>query len=430
MYLSCLHPSTRTAICLTTLMVSAGFRAPAAPTPSLSLPEVLQRVTDLNPALSAERFRERAAAARIEQANLRPNPTLDLSLENFVGTGALRGIDGLEATVQANQLLERGNKREKRVALASTHHDITTRTFAVRQADILAATAEAYLATLGAQQRVAFATEPLQLARRTLDAVEARLAAAVASPAEVARARAALATARSEAALAEAALTRTRTALAALWGGTLDDVPTLTGNLQVPATLPAMQDFLARLPDHPRIDLAEATVARGRASLELAQAHAVQDISISGGVKFFREGSDAALVAGVSVPLPIRNKNQGNIRAARESLSGAELTVTTVRVELRAAFNAAWQDLVAAHQQATAIRNEVLPPTQEAAAVVREAYDQGQLPLIDLLDAQRALIDLQRQLLETAAAYGLALARIDALTDSSFPSLVSLINRP
>lgn len=414
---------------LALLLIAAGAQAQEPAPPTLSLEEALRRAAERNPALIAQTYRERAAEALIEQAGLHPNPTLGLSLENFAGTGRVQGVRGLETTVQASQTIERGGKREKRVALAGREREAAAKEFTVRQSEVLATTTAAYLEVLAAQQRLALSAEPLKLARETVAAVELRVKAGASSPAESARARAGLAAAQTEFARAEAGLAAARAALAATWGGTPDEVTNVAGTLRVPAGLPAQEVFLAKLAAHPRLDLQQSVIAGRRAALELEQAQAVQDITAGGGLRLLREGSDAALVAGVSVPLPIRNKNQGNIRAARETLSGAEQGVRTVEVELRSAFTAAWQDMVAAHAAAQGIRRDALPATQEAYTTVRHAYEQGQLPLIDVLDAQRSLVALRKDLLDAESAYATALARAEALTDPSFSAVSALISQ-
>jgi outer membrane protein, heavy metal efflux system len=412
-----------------TFLLASGVAAQEAAPPTLSLDEALRRTTERNPGLAAQGYAERAAEALIEQAGLRPNPTLDVSLENFAGTGGVQGVRGLESTVQASQTIERGGKRAKRVALAGREREAAANEFAVRRTEVLSAAATAYIGVLAAQQRLALAAEPLKLARETVSAVDQRVKAAIASPAEAARARVALAAAQADYARAEAGLATARAALAALWGGRPADVPRVAGLLQIPAELPAADPYLVKLAEHPRLVLQQSVIAGRRASLELEQAQAVQDVTVGGGLRFLREGTDAAFVAGVTVPLPVHNRNQGNIRAAREYLTGAELAVRAVEVELRAAFTAAWQDLTAAHTAAQNLRREALPATEEAYATVRHAYDQGQLPLIDVLDAQRALVGLRRELLDAEAAYATALARVEALTDASFATLTTLINR-
>ncbi|HTO03142.1 MAG TPA: TolC family protein, partial [Opitutus sp.] len=269
--------------------------------PSLSLSEALQRAESSNPSLVAQSFDERAAEALIEQANVRPGPTLDVTLENFAGTGTVGGIDRLESTVQANQTFERGGKREKRVALATRDHETAAQTSAVRRAEIRAQAATAYVALVAAQERLALATELLELARQALTLVNARVSAGAASSVEAARARAAVAVAQSDHNRAASTILFARSALAATWGGNASDVATVDGELRLPDEIPVESSFRARLATHPRLKMQSAIIAGRRAALTLEQAQAAQDVTAGGGVRFLREGSEVALVAAVSV---------------------------------------------------------------------------------------------------------------------------------
>lgn len=398
--------------------------------PPLTLDQALTRALERNPALAAQRYDERAASALIDQAGLRPNPQLEASLENFGGTGRVQGVRSLETTVQARQTLERGGKRDKRVAAANRDREAVAREFAVSRTEVLAAVAGAYVETVAAQHRVTLAEKPLQLARAMVEAVNVRVTAGAAYPSEAARARATLATAQVEFARAQGALTSARAALAATWGGVSSEVPRVAGTLRVPESPPNEAAFAGKLAGHAKIALQQSVIAQRRAALELQQAHAVQDVTVGGGLRFLHEGSDAAFVAGVSVPLPVRNRNQGNIRAARETLAGAEQRVRAVEAELRSAFSAAWQDLVAAHTHAQSLRRDALPATEEAYQAVRAAYERGALPLIDVLDAQHMLAVIRREILEAEANYAAAFVRLAALTEPTFASLTTLLQQP
>lgn len=397
---------------------------------SLRLSDALARAAGRNPGLAALVHGERAAEALIEQARLRPNPTLDLDAENFAGTGRRQGVREIEATLQARQALERSGKREKRIAVATRDREVAAKEYAVKRAEVLGATAVAFVETLAAQQRMAFAEEPVTLAREVLGAAERRVQAGTASAVEPARARAALATAQGALARARSELTAARARLAATWGGAPADVPLLRNSWPIPDALPAESALLEKLPAHPRVVLGQAMVEARRAMLELERAQATQDITVGGGVRFLREGSDAALVAGLSVPLPARNRNQGGIRAARENLAGAEQAVRAIEAELRAEFIAAWQEAGAAQAAALGLRRDALPAAREAHAIVRRAYEQGQLPLIDVLDAQRELIALRRELLEFEAKFAVAHARAEALADPTLPTTSKLLSLP
>ena len=419
--------SLRPSFCLPLLLLV--FTSLIAASEPLTLPQALALAAERHPALTAQAYAERAASARVEQADVRPAPTFEVGLENVLGTGRLQGVRSLETTVQASQTFERGAKRTKRVAVAGRERDLTAKEFAVRRAEILAATAAAYVHALAAQQRLTLAAEPLRLARETLALIESRARAGAASAIESARARAAVISAEAEFTRTESAFVSARATLAATWAADLAAVPptALPGTVRLPENLPEEFALRARLATHPRLDQQTALIAGRRAALDLAQAQSTADVTASGGVRFLRDGTDAAFVAGLSVPLFSRHQNQGHIRAARETLAGAEHAVAAVASELRLAFNAAWQDLAAAHTLAQKLRREALPATEAAHAAVRRAYAAGPIPLTDVLDAQRALVDLRRENLAAETAYATALVRLEALTDSTFPLTISLL---
>lgn len=409
------------------LLLTTLTRGQEAP---LRLSDALARALDRNPRLSASAHSQQAADALIEQAAQRPAPTLDIQAENFAGTGTRQGLRQFEATVQASQPIERGGKRERRVAVATRDRDVAAQEHAVKRAEVLAAAAVAFVEALAAQHRVALAEEPVKFARDFLASTEGRLRAGVASAAEPARARAALSAARGDLARAQSELVAARARLAATWGGTAAEVTTLQGTLQIPEALHPESALLEKLPAHPRLSYQQALVAARQAAVDLERGQAAQDITVAGGVRFLREGSDAALVAGVSVPLPARHRSQGAIRAARENLSSAEEAVRATERELRTAFTTAWQEALAASAAARSLRTEVIPASQEAHAVVRRAFEQGQLPLIDVLDAQRDLLALRRELLELEVRFAIAHARAEALADPTLPLTSTLLSLP
>ena len=330
--------------------------------------------------------------------------------------------------MQFSQSVERGGKRDKRVALARAEHAASEGELALRRAEVRASAASAYVAALAARDRLALAETALTLAADMSADVEARVKAAAASPAETARARAALALAGIERTRAEAALKSARAALAAHWAGAPDDASALSATPPAPRELPAQDALLAKLSAHPRIAL-QRTLAEGRrAELQLEQARSRRDVTVSGGVRFLRDGSDAGLVAGISVPLSPRTQNQASIRAARETLAGAERTITSVEVSLRAEFSAAWGELAASIAVARDLRRDALPAAEQALAVVRHAWTQGELPFHEVLEARRSLAELRRDLLAAETGCAAALVHLESLVDPDFTLTASLLS--
>ena len=416
--------------------LTAPASAPAQAAPrlpaSLTLADVLARTAESNPELLALGFGRDAADGRVAQAGMGPNPTLSLSVENFGGTTLARDSDVMEVTVQASQLIERGDKAGRRVAFAERERDITQASLALRRSDVLAASASAFAKALADSTRLVFAGEQLKLTQETLVSANRRLQAAIASPSEVARARAALASAQAEFARAKSASSLALASLAASWGGSASEISEIKGAFRLPAAPPALARFESALTvsGNPRLGVSSAVVAGQRAALELESARGVADVTLGAGVRRLNEGPATAFIVGASIPLTFRDDNSGNICAARAMVRAAEQSLRAAEVEQRAALVAAHAELSAAHAQATALRREALPAAEEACVSVQSAYDKGALAFIDVLDARRGLIALRRDLLDAELAYALALVRAETLAGTSFAETKALFDRP
>jgi cobalt-zinc-cadmium efflux system outer membrane protein len=124
----------------------------------------------------------------------------------------------------------------------------------------------------------------------------------------------------------------------------------------------------------------------------------------------------------------MRNYNQGNIRAARASLAGAEQTLVAIKAELRAELAAAWQELKTAHLTVQTLNQDARPATEEALALVKRGYAQGEIPLTEVFEAQRAQSALAREILDAEWAYAAALVRVEALTNPTYPLTSALLS--
>ena len=407
------------------LVGSVGANPPTA----ITLGEALQRAEVSNPTLAAGRLSVRATEALTDQADLRPNPTLDLELENFGGSGPLQGIDGVAATLLASQRIERGDKRSRRVALANARTEVARQGMAVRLTHLRHQTATAYIETLVAARRVALAQEIVAATQDAIEAINQRVADGRASPAESARARAAIVSARVALNRAESSRKKAHAALGLTWGDPAAEIAP-ADTLPTTLALPDQLALFSKMESHARMDLQRSEISRRQRALDLQHAAAKSDLTIGGGVRFLNEGSDAAFVAGISWPLPIRNQNQGNIRAAREDLAAAAQSVDGVRNELQLAFMTAWQDLTAAHTAAETLRHEARPAVEEVYAITRQAFEEGQVGLVEVVLAARERIALETDILAAEATYALALVELDALTDPTFPLTTALLTSP
>ena len=348
---------------------------------------------------SAEAGRRAALGDRV-QAGLRPNPEFGFSAENLGGTGSYGGITTMQSTYSFAQRIETGGKRQARVGAAEGGVALTGLDAEAVRLDLVREVLRALADAVATGRAVGIARERVRLAEDVLRATRGRVEAGrepfvQQRRAEVARETAGVAFDRSE---RDAGLARRSLAVLlaaprvevmvdrAAWFDDLGPRPDPTRMMAAPA---------GQL-DRVRLD---ALIAQRRAELELQRRNAIPDVTVVGGVRRYREaGGDVAFVLGLSVPLPIFDRNQGNIQRAGAEVNRAEADAERGRLYLDAALADAERRLDQAWRAADTLRHSVLPAAEEASTFAREGYAAGKFSLLEVLDAQRILTEAREQL--------------------------------
>lgn len=381
----------------------------------LTLPQALELALAHNPELAAAAAEVQIKAGNRQQAGLLPNPELALELENFAGQGAMRGTESAEATVQLSQRLELGGKRGKRLSLAASEQTIAEQELAAQRLALTAATRKAFVLLLAAQQGLSLAEEQVRLAEGVFAAVEARVSSGKVAAVERQRAEVVLAVARSGAVQAALDLARARQTLALQWGADESLILRAVGQLDELADLPALETLTARLTQTPEALRWQQDAVASQSRFALERASAVPDLTVSLGLRQFRETDDTALLAGFSLPLPLFDRNQGRIAAAGAALNQSRHRQQDSLAQSRAALASNHAALVAALGQAKVLRTQVLPAAQSAFEAAELGYQVGKFDLLAVLDAQRTLFEVRSQYLEALTSAHLAQSELDRL---------------
>lgn len=387
-----------------------------APVAQITLAQAIDLALRRNPELIASGYGISAAQARVLQAAARPNPELGLELENFAGSGSLRGTDALETTLSLSQVVELGGKRQLRVAVAESDLDVVSIEQRARQLDVLADVTRRFIDVVAAQERLRFAEQSSQLARKTLEAIATRVDAARSPEAERSRARIAVTRSQLEQAQARSELQSARYTLAALWGDMQPAFSAAQANLFAFPALDNFESLLARLERNPDF-LRFASEARLRdAELRLAQAQARPNMAFSLGVRRFEENDDAALVGGFSMALPVFDRNRGAIREAQVRRDQSEAERDAAFARTRAGLFGLYQEVSAARVRSDTLRSEAIPQAQTALEQTQYGYERGRFSFLELVTAQQELLGLQEAAIDAAADHHRLLAEIERLT--------------
>ena len=387
---------------------------PAGRNDVMTLPDALSLALMHNPELRAFSWGVRASQARALQAGLRPNPELELEVEGVGGTGERSGFDGSEATLQLSQLVELGDKRGKRTAVASLEKEMSQWDYEAKRLEIFSAVVKAFVQALAAQERLSLTADMLQLSGELVETVSQRVEAGKDSPVEKTKAAIVLANTRIRHQQALKDLELSRKQLAATWGSTTPRFEKVSGLLSV-APVPAIDKLTGLIEQNPNVVRSSLAVDKQKAALELEKAKAISDITLSGGLQRFEEAEDNAMVFGISVPLPISDRNQGGRLEATYNLARAREQDRAVRTAAEMDLAGAYHSLSNAYAEANELDANVLQDAAKLFEASREGYSQGKLDYLELLDAQRTLFEVKAQYIEALRSYHIAKADVERL---------------
>lgn len=393
------------------LLIATAHAQEAAP---LTLQDAIARAVESDPGLRAANAGVDAARGGLRQARVRPNPQLSAEVENFNGEGELRGFDGAETTFSLSQEIELGGRRSARIRLADRELHGAELERAVRGLDLIRDVQTAYYNALAAGELVLIAEERLRTAEALNTSVARRVAAARDPLMAGARAEAGLAEARIALTRARAAAANARATLASLLGGD-------TGFALIPAdfALPRAGEHDHAEPGEAAPDLARLAAARDRANaaINVERSLAWQNPTLSFGYRQFAADDDeGALVAGVSIPLGIFDRNQGAVARARAEQRRAEFDLEAGRRSLMREFAALQRAISADAAAISSTEDEVIPQAERALGLAQDGYNRGAFSYLDVLEAQRALTDARQARVDALQSYHNNEAALDRLT--------------
>ncbi len=374
----------------------------------LTLAEAIALALAKNTGIAIAQREFDAAGGAALQAGLRPNPELSLQQEDF-----RRGKQTY--TAQITQTLELGGKRAARTAVAERVREQAAADLEQARAEVRSQVVVAFHETLVAQERLRLARSSLELASGDAEATGKRVQAGKIAPIEQTRAQVARAAAQAEVAQAEGQLRASRQKLFALWGDTSRSATPLLGRLDLPAEGLADEAVSARLAASPVLRRARLELDRARSAVELERSRRVMDVAVSVGAKRSQETGATAAVVGLSVPLPLFDRNQGNIaealsreEKAREELAAAELRLDSDLAQVR-------EQLRSARAEALTLQRDAVPGALEAYRAAAQGFQLGKFSYLETLDAQRTWVATQAQYLRALLDTYRAAAELERL---------------
>ncbi|MDP1912108.1 TolC family protein [Brevundimonas sp.] len=388
------------------LTAALGLLAPSvAFAEPVTLAEALTRASATSPLLTAAEANIAAARGRAQQAGFRPNPELDLEVENFAGTGGFSGLNDSETTLAIGQRFEMGGKRTARRRAAEAEVETARLELEVARADLERDVRDAYAEAFAAGRRVELARDQFGRAENLSTIATELVDAGREPPLRAIRARTAAFEAVGRVRAAEAEYAQAQRALSALWGGS-DDLPEpVPGDQPVPSLTVDPTDTLD-------VRLAEAAVETSVAVVDRERTTSRPDVTVSVGARQFAGSDDTALVFGASMPIGLFDRNQGNIAAANAERTGAEARRNAALAASVRRARDARAALQTAEARRTFLETRAEPEAIEAVRIAREGFSAGRFTLLDVLDAEEALNAVQSEMITAQLDQSRAIAAL------------------
>lgn len=379
----------------------------------LTLGAAVERALRSHPEIRAAISEAAAQIGAVKQADVLPNPELELLRE---------GIDdpNRTSTVQLNIPLELGGKRAARVRAAEREHQVAQLDVNAFRVRIRGETIAAFYDVVAAMERSRLAGELATIAGQATGVAGKRVLAGKISPVEETRAKVAQAGVHIESVQAKRELDRAKGRLAALVGENPRNLEIVSpGAVELPCLAP-LPGLLAQLERAPGVMRARAAVEHRQAVVDVERTRRMPDVTVAVGSK--REDGHRQTVVGLSVPLPLFDRNQGGLLESLRRTDKARDELDAEATRLRAELYDAHARLSAALEEVALISTDVLPGAESTYRAASRGFELGKFSFLEVLDAQRTLFQTKNQYLLAVAESYRASADIDRLVGTITPA--------
>src|SRR5271170_7388127 len=346
--------------------------------PIVTLEQVETMARDTNPTLRQAEVEIRAAKARQQQSGLYPNPSVAYTGDEIRGGSVGGGKQGFfvqQTIVTAGKL---GKSR-----------------------DVLAR--EAKLAEIEAQEWLDARRDLAKIAQDAAQTQRELMNTGQADESEVLEAEVEAQRMRMAARMQENTLREEWRSLAAVVGQPAMPMATVAGDLEHGWPELNEEEAVENIAKKsPAVEIAETATGRAQATLIRAQREPIPDLLLRAGMEYnhetlgsvpFAKGWEG--IAEASVEIPIFNRNQGNIAAAKADVERAEEEKTRIALTLRERAATVVDEYSNAKLMALEYRDEILPHARKAYSLLVDKYGQMLASYPRVLDAQRKLYELQ-----------------------------------
>lgn len=391
-----------------------------APPDQVTIGQAVQEAVEHNLNLLAERYNLSIANARIVTAKLRPNPVFSAGLDYVDFQHHFNGDNqGGPTEYNFRTDLERGGKRTRRIEVAQSAREVAQLQLLNTMRTLVLDVQNAFVDVQQAKDNVALARENLQSFQSIVEVNATRVRAGDLAKVELLRTQVAALQFQSTVRQAESKLKIAANRLQTLIGRTvLSPAFEAAGSLRRDSE-PVVLEAISTMALEARPDLLalRKDQARSQAEIHLQLAQGKFDFTV--GTEFHRQfynGNANALGFFFQTPLPVFNKNQGEIERARKEQEQILARILAAQADVRNEVRNAWVQYTTSRGLLESIEHDLLDQAREVRTTMEYSYRRGEASLVEFLDAQRAFNDARQSANDARADFARSLYTIDAIS--------------
>lgn len=381
-------------------------------TPVYSLGDILALAMEHSPTLGGAKAVVKQSHGQQIAAGAYPNP----SISGVAGRGAIRdpstGVRVTERTVTIEQPLEWMGKRQARQEAANAGVAGATAALEETRLALLVDVKVAFFSVLYAQRDSELAAQNVTMVEEVLRTVKARVLAGEATSFDTMKASVEVQKAQKDVTRAQSALVVAKTRLNTLAAGVLGKQFSIQGDFlspQQPLDLDGLT--LQAFERHPTLRRLTSLATQAEHTVRFEREARMPNISVQG--SYHREAGDEAFTAGLSVPLPLWYRRQGEIETALGTKHRAEAERQRAQNELEQGITQYAQEVRTAQDQLHVFETGLLTQAEQTLTVARTSFRHGAASLLDVLDAQRVYRQTLREYAQVRADLSIAMVRLE-----------------
>jgi cobalt-zinc-cadmium efflux system outer membrane protein len=393
----------------------------------LALEQAIQEALTNNLDLAAEKLNVSVAEASAITARLRPNPLLTVSGQTLNILGANYSpntpLGPNQVNVHTDLPVERGHKRQERIAVAAQDRSLAELGVREVMRQVIANVQDAYVDVQQAKQNLALAQDNLRSLQGVVDVNESRLRSGDLAEVELERSRMEALQYSTAVQTAQLQLDQSKIQLEQVIGRrqkttNLDVSEDMRNDVIMEAQPEIVRRALTLRPDYL---YEQQTQVRSQADLRLQIANGKVDYSV--GTEYTHQqawgigGSSMGFY--FSMPLPVFNKNQGEIARAQREITLAHAKTVAQEALIETEVDKAYRQYTVSRQLLASVETNMLGKARTVRDTTEYSYRRGEASLVEFLDAQRAFNNTMQTYNDARANYARSIYTIETVSGTT-----------